>query len=132
MDELNHNFGQLSTSAAEWKPAAAASSNSGAAAAAASSNTTPPPDSDLKASSVKEFVPGRGWVSEPPPQQNEQEGETNESVMVFDEFSCWCSCVSAGSLFISFGEFFRSKMCSYCSSGRATSLDVVWKDGCTS
>jgi len=82
MEELNHNFGQLSTSAAEWKPAAAtaASNNSTSAVVVSSSSTTPPPpDSDLKASSVKEFVPGRGWVSEAQ-QQQQQEGEKNERI----------------------------------------------------
>ena len=58
MDELNHTFGQLSTSAAEWKPASSSLSS------AVASAEMVPPESDLKASAVKEFVPGRGWVTE--------------------------------------------------------------------
>ena len=54
MDELNHSFGQLSTSAAEWKPASSTSTI-----------VEMPPDSDLRASALKEFVPGQGWVTEP-------------------------------------------------------------------
>jgi hypothetical protein len=56
MDELNNSFGQLSTSAAEWKP------GGGGGAAKALSLAS---DSDLKAGAVKEFVPGKGWVTEP-------------------------------------------------------------------
>ena len=52
MDELNSNFGRLSTSAAEWRP--------GGATRTVSSSST---QSDLDASKVKEFVPGRGWTS---------------------------------------------------------------------
>jgi len=69
MDELNHNFGQLSTSAAEWKPAAAASTT--AAVTSSSAVDGSPADSDLKAGAVKEFVPGQGWVV-----AEQQQGET--------------------------------------------------------
>lgn len=55
MDELNQSFGQLSTKAAVWKPSSTSAGASGGMA---------PPESDLKASAVKEFVPGRGWVTE--------------------------------------------------------------------
>ena len=55
MDELNHSFGQLSTKAAVWKPSSTSTVASGGMV---------PPESDLKASAVKEFVPGRGWVTE--------------------------------------------------------------------
>jgi len=57
MDELNSNFGQLSTSAAEWKP--------GGVAGASSTRSAAVSDSDLNAGAVKEFVPGQGWVVEP-------------------------------------------------------------------
>mmetsp|Transcript_28690 Transcript_28690/g.78823 ORF Transcript_28690/g.78823 Transcript_28690/m.78823 type:complete len:519 (-) Transcript_28690:1407-2963(-) len=72
MDEFSAQFGRLSTSAAEWKPQGVAPQDTGA--------------SDLKASKVKEFVPGQGWASgvgkeqvesalNPYSQQTEQEEE---------------------------------------------------------
>lgn len=64
MDELNSNFGRLSTGAAEWKP----------------KNSTPVQhqyqqqqqqrqkqqytETDLNPKLVKEFVPGQGWSSQ--------------------------------------------------------------------
>mmetsp|Transcript_11082 Transcript_11082/g.22704 ORF Transcript_11082/g.22704 Transcript_11082/m.22704 type:complete len:87 (-) Transcript_11082:1553-1813(-) len=55
-DELNAQFGRLSTSAAEWKPG-------GTAAPSSSSATEQQYPSDLNASKVKEFVPGLGWAA---------------------------------------------------------------------
>ena len=47
MDELTNEFGGLSTNAAEWRPATL------------QQQTT----SDLNATTVKEFVPGRDWTA---------------------------------------------------------------------
>ena len=51
MDDLNSKFGQLSTTAAEWKPKGA------------SQRDSPQDSSELNPSAVKEFVPGKGWAS---------------------------------------------------------------------
>lgn len=53
MDEINSQFGQLSTNAPEWKPGGG------------SNNRSAQVTSDLKATSVKEFVPGAGWSAQP-------------------------------------------------------------------
>jgi hypothetical protein len=55
MDDINSSFGRLSTKASEWKPTSSASSSS----LTGSSD----PQSDLKATAVKEFVPGRAWTA---------------------------------------------------------------------
>jgi hypothetical protein len=55
MDDVNSSFGRLSTKASEWKPTSSASSSS----LTGSSD----PHSDLKATAVKEFVPGRAWTA---------------------------------------------------------------------
>lgn len=65
MDDLTSQFGAgLSLNAAEWKPRGASSSSGGSggggAAYGGSSSLSPPP-SDLNATTVKEFIPGRGW-----------------------------------------------------------------------
>ena len=64
MDELNSSFGKLSTSAEVWRPRGAAAS-AAAVPSSTSSGAVPPlsPRSDLKASRVKEFVPGRAWTT---------------------------------------------------------------------
>lgn len=59
MDNLQESFGRLSTSAREWRPP---------------SQQAPPiqqsgsgdwhQESELSASAVKEFVPGRGWSTQ--------------------------------------------------------------------
>lgn len=54
MDDVNSSFGRLSTKASEWKPTSSASSSS----LTGSSD----PQSDLKATAVTEFVPGRAWT----------------------------------------------------------------------
>ena len=54
MDNLADTFGRLSTSAREWTPGGGDSQ---------------PVDSELTASGVKEFVPGKGWST----QQSEPE-----------------------------------------------------------
>jgi hypothetical protein len=64
MDEINSQFGRLSTSAAEWKPGATAATRTASQPsllqqAAAHERTAS--GSDLRASAVKEFVPGQGW-----------------------------------------------------------------------
>lgn len=51
MDEINSSFGNLSMSAAEWKPSSAYNNN-------INNN-----NSDLNPEAVKEFIPGRGWSS---------------------------------------------------------------------
>jgi hypothetical protein len=55
MDEMNSAFWGLSTKASEWKPTSSATSSS----LTGSSD----PQSDLKATAVKEFVPGRAWTA---------------------------------------------------------------------
>jgi hypothetical protein len=62
MDELDRNFGRLSTQASEWKPTTTTASASSL------------PESDLTAAAVKEFVPGRGW-SAPPAAATDRAGE---------------------------------------------------------
>jgi PAB-dependent poly(A)-specific ribonuclease subunit 3 len=79
MDEINSQFGRLSTSAAEWRP--------GAAGPAATSRSVVSPGeegshegtasgggggSDLRAAAVKEFVPGQGWSSKGENEKNVQ------------------------------------------------------------
>jgi len=76
MDELDSGFGRLSTSAAEWQPGGSQQRGD---------------QSDLKASAVKEFVPGQGWSSsaaavprvEPnyePAHQSALDGATNQDI----------------------------------------------------
>jgi hypothetical protein len=55
MDDVNSSFGRLSTKASEWKPHSSASSSSLTGSSDA--------QSDLKATAVKEFVPGRAWTA---------------------------------------------------------------------
>jgi hypothetical protein len=55
MDDVNSSFGRLSTKASEWKPTISASSSSLTGSSDA--------HSDLKATAVKEFVPGRAWTA---------------------------------------------------------------------
>jgi hypothetical protein len=55
MDDVNSSFGRLSTKASEWKPTSSASSSSLTGSSDA--------QSDLKATAVKEFVPGRAWTA---------------------------------------------------------------------
>jgi hypothetical protein len=69
MDELNHNFGRLSTTAAEWKPNHYPSNHSVNTTRTTTSTTTSQQqhyytESDLNPTSVKEFVPGQGWNSQ--------------------------------------------------------------------
>jgi hypothetical protein len=56
MDDVNSSFGRLSTKASEWKPTSISASSS---SLTASSDA----QSDLKATAVKEFVPGRAWTA---------------------------------------------------------------------
>lgn len=59
MDDLASQFGGgLSLNAAEWKPAATARTAVGTTASTLDYAAAP---SDLKATAVKEFVPGQGW-----------------------------------------------------------------------
>lgn len=77
MDNLSESFGGLSTSAREWTPGGNTQSGE---------NTL---DSELNAASVKEFVPGQGWSSQPsqpsdanahdPPDAYETVGEYDET-----------------------------------------------------
>jgi hypothetical protein len=56
MDDMNSAFGSLSTKASEWKPTTLHSVGSSGSAGS-------DPQSDLKATAVKEFVPGRAWTA---------------------------------------------------------------------
>jgi hypothetical protein len=94
MDEINSQFGRLSTSAAEWRPGAATVtaatsrqsvvSSSRAGAGSSHDRTTGGGGSDLRASAVKEFVPGQGWSS-----KGEQELEKYPETRTHDD-CCFC------------------------------------------
>lgn len=70
MDGLSDTFGRLSTDAAEWKPQQYPQSNN---------QQNHPYQSDLKATAVKEFVPGKAWSTQPtsPQQQQQQKQSTS-------------------------------------------------------
>jgi hypothetical protein len=79
MDEFNSTFGRLSTNATEWKP----------------------PTSDLNAGAVKEFIPGRGWISTEGGGQQQQGRPTyccvvsyrnRPFLLMFDVDSIYLSC----------------------------------------
>jgi PAB-dependent poly(A)-specific ribonuclease subunit 3 len=61
MDSLNDSFGRLSTNAQEWIPGQQRIGQSHQSTS--SSSQEAPRQSGLNASSVKEFVPGKGWNS---------------------------------------------------------------------
>jgi hypothetical protein len=85
MDNLNDSFGKLSTTAREWRPA----------------SQQPPPiqpssssdwqeESELNAASVKEFVPGRGWISQT---------NTVAKAATSDPSGAWARSVSVGEFY---------------------------------
>ena len=63
MDSVTDEFGKLSTAAREWTPGSSSSTT-----AKPSKNAWQQQDaaSDLTASGVKEFVPGKGWTTTTP------------------------------------------------------------------
>jgi len=86
MDDLNNSFGRLSTQAPEWKPGGGGGGGGGGSSSSynASSRQQQQPQhpSDLQASTVKEFVPGRGWSSS---SGQEQQGTQSSTASVGEE-----------------------------------------------
>ena len=70
MDNLQESFGRLSTAAREWRPP----NHQQAPPIQQSSSGDWHQESELSATAVKEFVPGRGWST-----QTKSSGSTNSS-----------------------------------------------------
>ena len=74
MDGLGESFGRLSTSAQEWRPGQYLQSGHQQSTPQRQENHHHQQQSDLDASSVKEFVPGKAWSSQ---EQTPAAGETS-------------------------------------------------------
>jgi hypothetical protein len=82
MDPLSESFGRLTTTAREWKPQQEQKQKQQPQVERAESSDWGQVESELNAASVKEFVPGKGWITQNTPTATATDTATQQGEII--------------------------------------------------